>query len=88
MLTEEKVKIYKQYHGNIDAWAQDGTKKEKLIIDDHDWYTLDNLVQDLYIINNQAVSEDFATTLAHTLKLNCINDEVIDQVKRLAKWIK
>ena len=88
MLTEEKLKIYKRYHGDIDSWARSGTKKEKSIIDDNDWYTIDGLLQDLYLINKGVASEGFASSLSNRLKENCINNEVIEEIRKLGTQTK
>ena len=48
MITEDKIKIYKRYKGDIDSWARAGSKKEKLIMIDNDWYMIDGFIQDLF----------------------------------------
>jgi len=52
MITLEKIKIYKRYSGNIDSWAKSGSKKEKLFMNIDDWYAIDGLIQDFYLMKN------------------------------------
>lgn len=63
MITEDKVKIYKRYNGDIDSWARSGSKKEKSIIIDEDWYVIDGLIQDLSLVKKGLASSGFSETL-------------------------
>ena len=84
MITEDKIKIYNQYDGDIDSWARSGSKKEKLIMTDEDWYVIDGLIQDLFMVKKGLVSSVFSENLNVKLKETCDNDSTVNQLKRLA----
>ena len=43
MITEDKIKIFKRYDGDIDSRVRSGSKKEKFVMTDNDWYIIDAL---------------------------------------------
>ena len=84
MITEDKIKIFKRYNGDIDSWARSGSKKEQLIINDDDWYMIEALVQDLFIVKERLSSLEFNNTLISKLKESCDGEETINHLKKLA----
>ena len=87
MVTEEKIKIFKRYDGNIDSWAKSGSIKEKLVMTDDDWYTIDAFIQDLFIVKKGLASIEFKDTLNVKLRLNCNGENTINQLNQLADHI-
>jgi len=67
MITQGKIKIYKKYSGNIDSWARSGSKKEKLIMTDNDWYIIDELIQDMSLAKKELASPTFTNDLNNRL---------------------
>jgi hypothetical protein len=88
MLTEEKLKIYKRYQGDIDGWARSNSKKEKLVMNDNDWYIIDGLVQDISLIAKGLASKDFEDSVKERLKESCIDHVTIEEVRKLAETSK
>jgi len=84
MVTGGKVKIFERYDGDIDSWARSGSKKEKIFMTDDDWYMIDTLIQDLFLVEKGLASIEFNDTLNGKLKENCDGEETINQLKRLA----
>lgn len=84
MITEDKIKVYKRYDGDIDSWARSGSKKEKLIMTDEDWYVIDGLIQDLTIVKKGLASSGFSENLNVKLKETCDNDSTVNQLQKLA----
>lgn len=68
MITIEKIKIYQRYQGDIDSWARSGSKKEKAIMVDNDWYVIDGLIQDMQMIKNGLASLEFKNKFNERLK--------------------
>jgi hypothetical protein len=88
MLTEEKLKIYKRYQGDIDSWARGGSKNEKLAMNENDWHIIDDLVQDISLIVKGLASKDFEDRVKERLKESCIDQGIIKQVSKLAETNK
>lgn len=83
MITQDKIKIYKRYSGGIDSWTRSGSKKEKLVINDDDWYIIDGLIQDLSLVKKGLASPIFSNDLNNKLKMNCENEETIQELKAM-----
>lgn len=87
MITEDKIKIYRKYDGDIDSWVRNNSKKESLIINDGDWYLIDALVQDLYLMKKRLTSSKFNVSLSEKIEENCENKKVISELEKLADII-
>ncbi len=83
MITQDKIKIYKRYNGDIDSWARNGSKKEKLVMNHDDWYIIDGLIQDFSLVKNGLTSLTFNDNLHNKLKENCDNEETIQVLKAI-----
>lgn len=83
MVTENKIKVYKRYDGDIDVWARSGSKKEKSIMTDEDWYVIDGLIQDLSMVEKGLASSDFNENLNVKLKKICDSDSTVNQLQKL-----
>ena len=84
MITEDKIKVYKRYDGDIDGWARSGSKKEKSIMSDEDWYVIDGLIQDLSMVKKGLASSGFNENLNVKLKEMCDSDSAVNQLQKLA----
>jgi len=80
MITLAKLNIYEKMNGDIDHFVRVGTKKEKLIIEEKDWFTIQNFLQDLELVEKGLASKDYLMKL--TQKLNSKIDNAIT-IKRL-----
>ena len=81
MITKEKVEIYRRFGGDIDGWARIGTKEEKSIMSDHDWYLIENFIQDISLVRKKLASKDFARSMDERLKENCDSEATINALK-------
>lgn len=81
MITLAKINIFKRYRGEIDNWARSGTKKEKIIMNDEDWYKINDFIQDLRIINNGLASQEFIKKIEVKLQIQCDSLETIQSIK-------
>jgi hypothetical protein len=84
MITQDKIEVYKKFRGNIDDWARIGSKKEKLVLNDNDWYIIDGFVQDLSLMRKGLTSLTFVNDLNHRFKENCDSDETIQALKSIS----
>jgi hypothetical protein len=84
MITEEKINIYQKYEGDIDSWAKGGTKKEKAIMCDEDWYLITSIIQDIYLMKNRLGAFEFNSKIERFLKENCKDQVTMEKIKLLA----
>lgn len=85
MITKNKIEIFNRYNGDIDGWARSNSNKEKLLIEDNDWYLIDSFLQDLFLVKEGLTSNEFIMNLEDKLIENCDNGETIIQLKKIAK---
>lgn len=84
-INNNKLKIYKFFNGDIDAFAQLGNLQQKSIITEKEWSLIDNLIQDLIIIKNGLASDSYACQLEKRLKDICDSKETIQELKNFAQ---
>ncbi len=84
MITQEKIKIYNSFQGDVDGWARMDSKKEKAIMNDGDWFFIDGLLQDIQLVKKGLTSKEFSDTLQRRLIENCDNPETINQLRKVA----
>ena len=85
MITEDKIKIFERYDGNSDSWARNSSEKEKVVMTDDDWYIIESLIQDLFLVKNGLASLQFKDALNIKLKEKCDVEMTINQLKNLAE---
>lgn len=76
MLTIEKFKIYRAYQGDVDAYVRCGTKKEREIVNDSDFYAFKDLIQDIILQRRGLTSREYIQSLDQKIQSNAA--ELID----------
>ena len=76
MITEDKLKMYSRYDGDIDSWARTSSRNEKTLMNDKDWFAIESLLQDLKLVRNRLASDEYKATLNKKLKGLCSMDAV------------
>ncbi len=84
MITENKLKVYFKYKGEIDLWVRVGSVKEKKILTDEDWFKINSLVQDLLLVHRKLTSAIFNKSLEEKLTNLCDKEETISLLKKNA----
>lgn len=84
MITKEKISIYKYFNGDIDGWARVGTKEQKAIIKDKDWFLIEGFVQDIRLVKKGLASEIYMKAINERLHENCDSEETIQELKEIA----
>jgi hypothetical protein len=84
MITQEKIKIFRRYEGDIDGWARSGSDRERMLMSENDWHSLNELLQDLILVKRGLTSSEFVNALNHKLTTSCDSDKTIDELKKLA----
>lgn len=82
MITEQKIEIYKKYHGDIDGLSRGGKKQEKILFDEKDWSLIDSVLQDLEIVNKGLCSSDYKERLIGLLNEN-FDKKAIELIKKM-----
>ncbi len=85
MITKDKIQIYKNYSGDVDGWARIGSKEEKELMNDEDWFLIEDLLQDLSLMKSGNSSEEYNIKIAEKLKNKCSDEEVVRELKELAE---
>lgn len=80
MITQEKLKIYKKFNGDIDSWARSGRKKEKAIMEDKDWGMIDGFIQDLKLIDKGLAAEVYIDGVYKRMNDHCDSTVTIEEI--------
>ncbi len=78
MITASKVLIYKRYNGELEAWNHGGRQKERLIMNDADWYAIQSLLQDIKLVSSGQASDSYKNDVKHRLDTECEDKETIN----------
>lgn len=84
MVTLEKLRIYKMYSGDGDHYTRTNRNRGEQILENGDFSTIDNLLQDIKITNKGLSSETYLKTLSEKLVEICDSAETINELKRMA----
>jgi len=84
MITINKVKIYQCFNGDIDGWARVGSKEEKLIMDDEDWFLIEGFIQDINLVKTGLASHIYMNFINERLRGKCDNEETIQAIMDMA----
>ena len=67
MLTVDKLRIYEQFDGDIDAWARASRGQATTDMTDEDWYLIDELLMGLATVKTGVASPSYAQQLEQRL---------------------
>lgn len=84
MITISKIKIYQRYKGDVDGWARVGSKDEKSIMNDEDWFIIEGFIQDINLKKKGLASDTFMNTINERLKEKCDSEETIQAIRNIA----
>ncbi len=85
MITKEKVETYCHFSGDIDAWTVRGTDRQKEIMNTDDWALIDSLIQDLYLVEKELVSDAFKKRVNEEIYAKCDGEDTIRMLHALVK---
>lgn len=87
MITEDKLKVYASYKGELDMWLRTGKEREKSFMDSSDWHLIDLLLQDATVLNRNLGSPKRAEEARNRLRENTENEDLVVEIRRLAERI-
>ncbi|MDO9198489.1 hypothetical protein [Rhodoferax sp.] len=67
MLTVDKLRIYEQFDGDIDAWARASRGQATTGMTDEHWYLIDELLMGLATVKTGVASPSYAQQLEQRL---------------------
>ena len=82
MITKAKIEIYKRFNGDGDMFVRCGKQHEKDLIDDNDFYTIMDLLQNIEIVDKGLASLTFKDKLTADL-IDKVEPDCIDLLKQL-----
>jgi hypothetical protein len=83
MITSDKIRVYKKYSGNIENWDRYGKKKDKEVLEYEEWILIDEILDNLYLIEQKLTSNDYAIKITSKLNNVCDNKNTEEELKRL-----
>lgn len=83
MITSDKIKVYKKYLGNIEDWDRYGKKKDKEVLEYEEWILIDEILDNLYLIEQKLTSNDYAIKITSKLNNVCDNKSTQEKLKLL-----
>jgi nitrogen regulatory protein PII-like uncharacterized protein len=84
MITLKHIEIYMSYGGDGDGFVRFATKEEKNIMAYKHWYLIENLIQEICLVKNGLVSEEYSKKIKEQLKENCDSERTITKLEEIA----
>jgi len=78
MITQEKLRIYEKFNGDIDGFARGSSLSERVSITDQDWSLIEELRQSLTIVQSGAASSEFEARVRAQL-VDAVSDEGVQE---------
>ena len=88
MLTYKKLKLYKKYDGDGDAWVRRSWWWERNKMSADEWALIGQLISELKLINNGLAAASFAEAVETKISENCDDNETIVKLKELSRVMK
>ena len=82
MLTIQHLEVYESFGGDIDGWARSGNNR---IINDADWYLIDELLQDLNMLKSGFASKSLEATIRDKLIAATESQDVRNRLQLLSE---
>jgi hypothetical protein len=76
MLTLEKIRIFKEFRGDIDSFGRSGREVANGDMDDNDFYLIDSLVHDYFLIYSNLASQEYGADFMKKLGELCGQSEI------------
>lgn len=84
MITAEKLRIWRAYAGDPDAWSRHATPAEKLAITDDDWHEITELLQQLTQVARGLASPEYTDRIHAALREKTASAEVAAELAAMA----
>lgn len=85
MITAKKLFLYEKYNGFVEAYIFENGDLPNKDFELMDWNLIDELIGDIILLNSGKASSNFEKQLMIFITQNTEDDQVIDQLQKLAK---
>ncbi|MBX3265413.1 MAG: hypothetical protein KF831_01780 [Acidobacteria bacterium] len=85
MITQEKLKLFVHYRGDLDMWSRTGKEHERNFMASSDWHLIDLLLQDANVIARGLGSKERTELAWERLRQNCESEQVIEEIFRVSE---
>lgn len=85
MISQEKLRIYERFKGDIDGFSRGSKASERDAITDADWRLIDELLQSLTIVRSGSASGEFEAQVRKRLVDAAQDENVREQLFRLSE---
>jgi hypothetical protein len=83
MITEEHIKTFKHFHGDIDGWTR--MKKSGDTMTDKIWTEIESALQNFALVDDNLASETFKYQTLKHLKNVGATDEAVEALLKLSQ---
>jgi hypothetical protein len=88
MLTNEKLKRYQRFNGDIDLWIRTTKKLKDQDMTTDDWHLIEGLLQDLTLVGTVPTSEEFKSNLERRMAEHCDHEETVAALRCLSQTVR
>lgn len=87
MITEEKLKIFMRFGGDIDGWVRVGTPADRALMTDADWATIADLLQRLAVVESGHAAESYRAETKRLVAAATMNEFVAQRLMGCARML-
>ncbi len=87
MITQNQVKIYNSFRGDMDGLLRVSQREQNGIINTADGPLIASLIQDIHLVKNGLASTIFARELRERLWQNCDSEETINELNNTEQYL-
>ena len=85
MLTKKKIRVFRKYKGDGDAWVRSFWPWNKKAMTAEEWAMLSQLVSEFKLINNGLAADSYKEDVLEKARANCYDEETVEELKKLAR---
>ena len=85
MITQEKLRIYEKFGGDIDGFQRGSRIGERESITDQDWRLIEEILQSLLIVESGLASADFEAEVRAQATAAAQDEQVLHRMFQLSK---
>lgn len=80
LLTLRHIEIHKAYGGDGDAFVRFASDEENSIMKYEDWALIEDLLQDIFLLKNADVSQDYREKVFRRIAESCEDEQTINEL--------
>ena len=84
MIDLKKIKLFYKYRGLYDGFFQDYEGEIDQIMTDEEWYIIDELVSEMYLVSNNLTNKSFAEKFFLKLEKYNLDKKTINYLEKIS----